>query len=127
MKTGIDFQIVCGKCGSLAVKIENPERASRETIVYCGDCGASRGTMGGLRDLARLPEARRRVPKAKSCSELVALQKSHSELVALLKELQGLRRKVQTAEVQERRYGLLRRGQRSRGSNAENGFYLRKN
>ena len=79
--------------------------------------------MGGLRDLALLPEAhdvlppRRRVPKAKSCSELVAL----------LKELQGLRRKVQTAEVQERRYGLLRRGQRSRGSNAENGFYLRKN
>jgi hypothetical protein len=132
MKTGIDFQIVCGKCGSLAVKIENPERASRETIVYCGDCGASRGTMGGLRDLALLPEAhdvlppRRRVPKAKSCSELVALQKSHSELVALLKELQGLRRKVQTAEVQGRRYGLLRRGQRSSGSNAENGFYLRK-
>jgi len=50
MKTGIDFQIVCGKCGSLAVKIENPERASRETIVYCSDCGASRGTIGGLRD-----------------------------------------------------------------------------
>jgi hypothetical protein len=38
MKTGIDFQIVCGKCGGLAVKIENPERASRETIVYCRDC-----------------------------------------------------------------------------------------
>jgi hypothetical protein len=26
MKTGIDFQIVCGKCGGFAVKIENPER-----------------------------------------------------------------------------------------------------
>jgi hypothetical protein len=98
MKTRIDFQIVCGKCGGLAVKIENPERASRETIVYCGDCGASRGTMGGLRDLAVLPEAhdvlpsKRRIPKAKS----------YSELVTLHKELQDLRRKVQTAEARRR-------------------------
>ena len=105
MKTGIDFQIVCGKCGSLAVKIEDPERASGKAIVYCGDCGASRGTMGGLRDLAVLPEAndvlppKRRLPKAKSHSELAALQKSHSELVAQHKELQGLRRKVQAAEA----------------------------
>jgi hypothetical protein len=108
MKTSIDFQIVCGKCGGLAVKIEDPERASRETIVYCGDCGAPRGTMGGLRDQAVLPEAdhvlppKRRVPKAKSCSELAALQKSHSELVAQHKELQGLRRRVQTAEGRRR-------------------------
>jgi hypothetical protein len=95
MKTGIDFQIVCGKCGSLAVKIENPERASRETIVYCGDCGASRGTMGGLRDLAVLP-------KAHDVRALVALQNSHSKLVAQHKELQGLRRKVQAAEARRR-------------------------
>ena len=67
MKTGIDFQIVCGKCGGLAVKIENPERASRETIVYCRDCGASRGTMGGLRNVAVLPKAHDVLP-------LVALQ-----------------------------------------------------
>ena len=92
MKTGIDFQIVCGKCGGLAVKIENPERASRETIVYCGDCGASRGTVGGLRDLAVLPKAHDVLP-------LVALQNSHSELVAQHKELQGLRRKVRAAEA----------------------------
>jgi hypothetical protein len=105
MKTGIDFQIVCGKCGGLAVKIENPEQASRETIVYCGDCGVSRGTMGGLRDLAVLPVAHdvlpptRRLPRAKSHSELVTLQKSHGELVTLHKELQDLRRKVQRAEA----------------------------
>jgi hypothetical protein len=92
MKTGIDFQIVCGKCGGLAVKIKNPEWASRETIVYCGDCGASRGTMGGLRDLAGLPKAHDVLP-------LVALQNSHSELVAQHKELQGLRRKVRAAEA----------------------------
>jgi hypothetical protein len=94
MKAGIDFQIVCGRCGGLAVKIENPERASRETIVYCDDCGASRGTMGGLRDRAVLPEAhdvpppKRRLPK----------EKSYSELVTLHNELQDLRRKVQRAE-----------------------------
>jgi len=92
MKTGIDFQIVCGKCGGLAVKIENPQRASRETIVYCGDCGASRGTMGGLRDLAVLLRAHDVLP-------LVGLQDSHSELVAQHKELLGLRRKVQAAEA----------------------------
>jgi len=95
MKTGIDFQIVCGKCGGLAVKIENPERASRETIVYCGDCGASRGTMGELRDLAVLPKALDVLP-------LVALQNSHSELVAQRKESQELRRKVQKAEARRR-------------------------
>ena len=92
MKTGIDFQIVCSKCGGLAVKIENPRRASRETIVCCGDCGASRGTMGGLRNLAVLAKAHDVLP-------LVALQNSHSELVAHHKELQELRRKVQRAEA----------------------------
>ena len=52
MNTCAEFQMVCGECGSLTIKIENPESASREAIVYCGHCGASRGTMGGLRDLA---------------------------------------------------------------------------
>jgi hypothetical protein len=81
MKTAIDFQFICGKCGGLAVKIENPERVSRENIVHCGDCGASRGTMGGLKDL------------------LLKARDAHSELVAQHKELQELRRKVQKAEA----------------------------
>lgn len=46
------FQIICNDCGCLAVRIEDPIKASREAKVYCGDCGASRGTMGALRDLA---------------------------------------------------------------------------
>jgi hypothetical protein len=51
----VEFQMVCGNCGSLTIKIEHPEGASRETVVYCGHCGASRGTMGALRDLADRP------------------------------------------------------------------------
>lgn len=94
MNNDVDFQMVCGDCGSLAVKIENPEQASREAIIYCGDCGASRGTMGALRDLAVRPDAlallppKQRVPKAKF----------HSKLVEQYREVQSLRRKVQMAE-----------------------------
>ena len=52
MNIDLEFQMVCCDCGSLAIKIENPTSASRETIVHCGECGASRGTIGALRDLA---------------------------------------------------------------------------
>ncbi len=52
MNINVEFQMVCDDCGSLTIKIENPEGAPRETVVYCGHCGASRGTMGALRDLA---------------------------------------------------------------------------
>ena len=93
MDNKVEFQMVCGDCGSLAIKIENPVSASRKTIVYCGECGASRGTVGALRDLAVRPDAhvlltRPRVPKVKSSSELVSMHK----------ELQSLRRKVQLVE-----------------------------
>ena len=85
--------MVCGDCGSLAIKIENTVSASRKTIVYCGECGASRGTVGALRDLAVRPDAqvlptRPQVPKVKSSSELLSMHK----------ELQSLRRKVQLVE-----------------------------
>jgi hypothetical protein len=46
------FQIVCTTCGCLSIKIEEPLKSSREAIVQCGDCGAPRGTVGALRDLA---------------------------------------------------------------------------
>jgi hypothetical protein len=93
MDNKVEFQMVCGDCGSLAIKIENPVSASRRTTVYCGECGASRGTVGALRDLAVRPDAhvlptRPRVPKVKSSSELVSMHK----------ELQSLRRKVQLVE-----------------------------
>jgi hypothetical protein len=93
MNNNVEFQMVCGDCGSLAINIENPVTASRKTIVYCGECGASRGTVGALRDLAVRPDAhvlptRSRVPRVKPRSELVARHQ----------ELQSLRRKVQLVE-----------------------------
>jgi hypothetical protein len=98
MNTSVDFQMVCDNCGSLTIKIENPERASREAIVYCGDCGSSRGTMGALRDLAVRPDPRDALPP----KQRVPKAKSHSELVALHNELQSLRRKVQMAELSQK-------------------------
>jgi hypothetical protein len=94
----IDFQMVCDDCGSLAIRIENPENALREEIVHCGDCGAERGTMGALRDLASRQNAQA-VPPARQLRKA----KFSSELVALHNELQSLRRKVETAESSWRR------------------------
>lgn len=108
MNTGIDFQIICGDCGSLAVKIENPESPSREAIVYCGDCGASRGTMGALRDMAVRPDAlallspKQRVPKAKF----------RSELAVQYRELQSLRQEVKIAKSFRKSKPRLDRGPR---------------
>ena len=93
MNNDVNFQMVCDTCGCLGIKIENPEQASRETLVYCGDCGNSRGTVGALRDLSvrseapAIPHTGREI-KMKSCSQLVALHQ----------ELQSLRRKVAMAE-----------------------------
>src|ERR1700733_13379788 len=52
MSNDIGFQIVCANCGCLSIKIEEPLQSSREEMVYCGDCGSSRGSVGALRDLA---------------------------------------------------------------------------
>jgi hypothetical protein len=94
MSTSIDFQIVCGNCSCLGIKIENPERASREAIVYCSDCGVSRGTVGALRDLSVRPEALAVLPAMQRARKV----KIHGELVALHNELQSLRRKAQMSE-----------------------------
>ena len=95
MNTNVGFQAVCDDCGSLAVRIENPERASREATVYCGDCGASRGTMGALRDLAVRPGALALLPT----KQRVPQEKFRSELIAQYREVQSLRRKVKMAEL----------------------------
>ena len=92
MDNDFEFQTVCCDCGSLAINIEDPVNASRGTIVHCGECGASRGTVGALRDLAaraHVPSKRQQLQTEKSCSELVSLHK----------ELQSLRRKVRMSEL----------------------------
>jgi hypothetical protein len=64
MAINAEFQMVCGDCGNLKIKIENPEGASRDAIVYCGHCGASRGTIGALRDLAVQRASYPKLPRA---------------------------------------------------------------
>ena len=46
------FKVVCERCGSLSIKLENPERARASEQIQCGGCGAVRGTLADLRDLA---------------------------------------------------------------------------
>ncbi len=46
------FQLVCAKCGSVGVIIDQAELAPPSTIVRCSHCKAVRGTLGELRALA---------------------------------------------------------------------------
>jgi hypothetical protein len=88
MNNDAEFQMVCRNCGTLGIKIESPVGASPEAVVRCSNCGTSRGTMGALRDLATRLQALGRSAKLKSGSELVSMHR----------ELQSLRRKVQTGD-----------------------------
>ena len=47
------FKIVCIDCGSLSIKVADPAHAADTTPVECARCGAIRGTLADLRDLAR--------------------------------------------------------------------------
>jgi hypothetical protein len=49
----IKFKTVCDACGSLGIKIAHAESAPDITPVECARCGALRGTLGALRELAR--------------------------------------------------------------------------
>jgi ribosomal protein S27E len=46
------FKIVCNDCGSLTIKVADPVNAPGATPVQCGRCGAIRGTLADLHDLA---------------------------------------------------------------------------
>ena len=102
MNNDVDFQIVCVDCGCLAIRIEDPLKASREAIVYCGDCGVSRGTVGALRDLAVQPNpavefSARPVASCKG-GRTVDESQSCNEISRRYHELQRLRRQVEIAE-----------------------------
>jgi hypothetical protein len=47
------FKVVCDACGSLTIRVVNPQGAPEATIVECGRCHSPRGTLAALRDLAR--------------------------------------------------------------------------
>lgn len=96
------FQIVCTNCGCLSIKIEEPVKSSREAIVYCGDCGTSRGTVGALRDLAvqGYPNVLFSTPSAALSADehTVDQQRPATKISTQYAELQRLRQQVAVAE-----------------------------
>jgi hypothetical protein len=51
------FKLVCENCGSLTIRVADPEQVDAAAMVECGRCGSPRGTWAALRDLARQPGA----------------------------------------------------------------------
>jgi hypothetical protein len=101
MNEKFEFQIVCINCGCLAIRIEDPVNASREATVYCGDCGAVRGTMGALRDLAVQTNAEVVLPtrsRLPSQNGRTTYDPQSGEMSERYGELQRLRRRVKLAE-----------------------------
>ena len=47
------FKVVCDHCGSLSIKLMVPADETSTTTIRCGKCGAARGTMAELQELAR--------------------------------------------------------------------------
>jgi hypothetical protein len=46
------FQLVCVNCDALGIVLDYAEGAPSSTPIKCRDCGALRGTLGDLRNLA---------------------------------------------------------------------------
>jgi hypothetical protein len=46
------FQLVCVNCDALGIILDYVEGAPSSTPIKCRDCGALRGTLGDLRNLA---------------------------------------------------------------------------
>jgi hypothetical protein len=122
MSNDNSFQIVCKNCGCLSIKIEEPHKAMREALVYCGDCGTSRGTVGALRDLSvqRYSDIVFSMPptlpliKGESASE----RQPAGQISKRYAELRRLRQHVEVAEWLARETERPLAGGRNRNKNA---------
>jgi hypothetical protein len=47
-----EFRLVCDICDSMGVVLDYPEDAPPSKLIRCSICGAPRGTLGALRNLA---------------------------------------------------------------------------
>jgi hypothetical protein len=93
------FQIVCTRCGCLSIKIDEPVKSSREAMIYCGDCGISRGTVGALRDLSVQGYTPIVTPAPSPVlSEHEAQEQPAAKISTQYAELQRLRQQVKIAE-----------------------------
>jgi hypothetical protein len=95
MSNDVGFQIVCTNCGCLSIRIKEPQTASRDAIVYCGDCGVSRGTVGALRDLS----VRQYSESVLSTDRRPTNERAVGKISKRYKELQRLRQQVEVAEL----------------------------
>jgi hypothetical protein len=100
MNDTIRFQIVCVNCGCLSIKIAEPLTSPREAIVYCGDCGNSRGTVGALRDLSVQRCSSIAFPELSALLSADAADEAQpsGRISRQYAELQRLRRQVKVAE-----------------------------
>ena len=53
MRVSHQFKPVCESCNSFGIRLEYGEGAPSSMQIRCSGCGAPRGTLGALRDLAR--------------------------------------------------------------------------
>jgi len=53
MRVPHQFKQVCESCNSFGVRLDYGEGAPSSMQIRCSGCGAPRGTLGALRDLAR--------------------------------------------------------------------------
>jgi hypothetical protein len=61
MSLPLAFQLVCASCDALGVVFDQDgEGAPPSTLIRCRDCGAVRGTLGDLRNLA-LPDRHKEI------------------------------------------------------------------
>src|ERR1700733_9782105 len=95
MSNDIGFQIVCTNCGCLSIRIEEPQTASREAVVYCGDCGISRGTVGALRDLS----VQQYSDSVHSTDRRPTDERPVGKISKRYEELRRLRQEVEVAEL----------------------------
>jgi hypothetical protein len=122
MSNDDSFQIVCTNCGCLSIKIEEPHKAMREALVYCGDCGNSRGTVGALRDLSvrRYSDIVFSTPptlppvKGLTSNEVYPV----GQIAKRYAELRRLRQQVEVAEWLAREAARPATDRRNRSSNA---------
>jgi hypothetical protein len=99
MSIETSFQIVCTRCGCLSIKIDEPVKSSREAIIFCGDCGLSRGTVGALRDLSVQGYTPIVTPAPSPVlSEHEPDQQPATKISTQYAELQRLRQQVKIAE-----------------------------
>ena len=96
------FQVVCTNCGCLSIRIKEPLKAAREAMVYCGDCGSPRGSVGSLRDLSVRQQSDILFSTPPIVSPVTGLKANDpqpvNEISKRYAELQRLRQQVEIAE-----------------------------